>query len=222
MIAKPIVLFGGEESAETIKYLLEKDAGRAIAAVTMDGSYIRDDRMFGSPVVAFEDVERDFPVDEYEMCIAMGYSRINANRKEKCLAALAKGYSLASYISSKAIVHPEFGLGWNCIIMEGCIVQPFARIGNGVTMWSGACVAHHTIIGDFCYVCSLAAVSGCAEVGERTFIGANATINDCLKIGSECVIGSGTRVTADLPDRCVIAPEHVKPWPITSDELKNI
>ena len=50
----------------------------------------------------FEEVEQIYPPSEYSLFIALGYSKINALRKEKFLAAKSLGYQLPSYISPKA------------------------------------------------------------------------------------------------------------------------
>ena len=59
------------------------------------------------------------------------------------------GYELISYVSSKAIVWPSAEIGDNCLIMEGNIIQPYARVGNDVVMWSGA-LHDQAVVADLC------------------------------------------------------------------------
>ena len=46
--------------------------------------------------------------------VAVGYSRVNALRAEKCEAAIAQGYTLASYVSPRATMFDNVRYGWNC------------------------------------------------------------------------------------------------------------
>ena len=72
------------------------------------------------------------------------------------------GYSLVSYVSSKAILWPNVEIGENCFVMEGSIIQPFARIGDDVTIGPGNRIGHHSVIGDHCFLAST-----CRSLRER-------------------------------------------------------
>ena len=133
----------------------------------------------------------------------------------------AKGYRLASYVSSHATVFGNVVSGWNCFILEDNTVQPFVRIGNGVTLWSGNHIGHHAAIGDFVFISSHVVISGGVMVGERTFIGVNSTTNDHISIGARCVIGSGSLITKDLADESVVSAEPAKLSPVPSRRLKG-
>ena len=151
----------------------------------------------------------------------MGYSKINALRQTKCAQVQAKGYELASYISTRATVLPNATWGWNALILEDNTIQPFVHIGNGVTLWSGNHVGHHATIGDFAFISSHVVISGGVKIGERTFIGVNSTLNDHISIGARCVIGSGCLITKDVADEGVLTAEPAKLSPVPSRRLQG-
>ena len=64
---------------------------------------------------------------------------------EKYDDAIRRGYTLISYVSSKATTFPGFTCGDNCFILEDNTIQPFVTIGNNVVMWSGNHIGHHTV-----------------------------------------------------------------------------
>jgi sugar O-acyltransferase (sialic acid O-acetyltransferase NeuD family) len=201
---KPLIIFGTGELAEVASFYFRHDTDRQIAGFVVDSAHLSSDCFLDKPVYPFEDIGRMAPPDSHDMFVAVGYSRINGLRRDRCLVAREKGYALASYVSSRASVFADLSHGWNCFILEDSTIQPYARIGNGVTLWSGSRIGHHSSIGDFAFVALGAAISGGVKVGERSFIGANATLNDHLGVGERCIVGSGAVVIRDLADESVV------------------
>ena len=98
---KNLILFGSEDAASLARYYFELHAGYKVVAFTVDGDFLKEVSFEGVPVVPFESVEKEFPADQNEMHIAIGYSQMNRTRKEKYEAAKQKGYILPTYISPK-------------------------------------------------------------------------------------------------------------------------
>ena len=222
MSGKPLVLFGVGELAEVAAYYFKSDGGRQIAGFSVDAAHMKETSFLGRPVIPFEAVPDTLPPASHDLFVAVGYSRLNGLRQEKCEAARAKGYSLASYISPRASVANNATFGWNAFILENNTVQPFVKIGNGVTLWSGNHIGHHAVVADYVFIASHVVISGGVTVGERTFIGVNATINDHISIGARCVIGSGSLVTKSVADEGVLSAEPAKLSPVPSRRLKGI
>ena len=154
--------------------------------------------------------------------VAVSYQRLNALRAEKYHAARALGYTLASYVSSRATVLNDGCIGDNCFILEDNTLQPFARIGNDVTLWSGNHIGHHSVVHDHCFVASHVVVSGGVEIGERCFIGVNATLRDHIRIGARCVIGAGAMLAEDAEPDGVYAASSTPRSKVPSGRLRNI
>lgn len=219
---KPLIIFGSGDIAQLAHYYFTKDSQYQIVVFTVDSAYITEATFCGLPVIPFEEIVARHTPEQHEMFIALSYSKLNALRKEKYLAAKALGYQLASYISSHATVLNEGRIGDNCFIFEDNTIQPFVTIGNNVTLWSGNHVGHHSTIHDHSFIASHVVISGGVEIGESCFIGVNATLRDHIKIGERCVIGAGTLLLADAePEGVYIGPatERAK---APSTRLRNI
>ncbi len=157
---KKLVIFGLGVTAELAHFYFSKYSEYEVVAFTVDAAYLTDTVFCGLPVIAFEEVTKQYAPAQYKLFIALGYSGLNAVRKEKYLEAKEKGYQLASFVSSHATVLNEGRIGENCFIFEDNTIQPFVIIGNDVTLWSGNHIGHHSIINDHCFIASHVVVSG--------------------------------------------------------------
>lgn len=196
-VGRPIVIFGTGELAQLALFYFTHDSPRNVVAFTMNRSYVTDHEFQGLPLVAFEDIERHYAPERFDLFVAIGYTALNSMRAQRCAEAKARGYCLATYISSRASTWPDLAVGENCLIMEGNVLQPFVRVGNNVIMFCSSVVSHHVEIGDNCFIGSEATICGGVRIGANSFIGANATIREHLRIGEDCIIGAGALILSD-------------------------
>lgn len=192
-----LVIFGTKEMAEVAHFFFSRDSHYKVKAFTVDGKYMDESLFMGLPVVPFEELPDHFPNSDNEMFVAIGYGKVNANRKQKYYEAKKLGYKLASYVCSKSFFWGDNPIGDNSMILEGVVIQPFVSIGNNVLIWSANHIGHHTRIKDHSFLTSHVVIGGGAEIGERCFLGINSTIRDHVKIGDRCVIGAGAVIMAD-------------------------
>ena len=219
---KPVVIFGIGEFADIAWYYFVHDAGATVSAFTVDAAYINGDTFHGAPLVAFAEVGQRFPPEDYDLFVAVGYTRLNALRAERCTQAKVMGYSLRTYVSSKATVWPDLSVGENCFVLEDNTIQPFVRIGDNVTLWCGNHVGHHSRIGNNCFITSHVVISGGVSIGDNCFIGVNATIRDHVRIGRAAVIGAGALVTKDVPDEGVMSQPAAELSRVPSSRLRRL
>lgn len=219
---KPVVIFGAGEFAEVADYYLTHDGGLKVEAFTVDGDRLTEGRFREKPVVSFEQVLDSFPPGQFDMLVAIGYTRMNQARADKCAEAKAKGYKLISYVCSKSVVWPDLSIGENCFILENMTIQPFVKIGNNVTLWSGNHIGHHSRIGDNCFLTSHVVVSGGVQIGRNSFLGVNATIRDHIKIADYCVIGANTLILKDTQEKGVYIGNPAELSKVPSDRLKKL
>ena len=206
-----LFIFGLGDAAELAHFYFSTDSEHSVVGFCVDAAYLKEVKFCGLPVVAAEDVARHFPPGAHDAFVAIGYTRLNRIRAEKCAALKAAGYRLRSYVSSRAIVFPDLVHGDNCFIQEGCILQPRVRLGDHVTMWSGGHVAHHSTIGDNVFLAPRVAIAGRVKIGAQCFIGIAATIRDSVRIGRECVVSAGAVVLSDAPDRTLLGAHPALP-----------
>lgn len=216
-----VIVFGNSVFAEHIYALLTHDSPYEVAAFTVDRKYLREDTMFGLPVVPFETVESAFPPSEYRMSVPLSFQRVNRLREEKYVQAKAKGYRLITHLSSTATSYPGLVIGDNCIVMEKAIIGPFAEIGNNVIVASGAIIGHHAVLQDHCFIAPGAVLLGGVTVEKYSFIGANATVNQEVTVAGECLIGSGVSITRDTREKGVYLNPPPELHPKRSDELRT-
>lgn len=221
-MTKSLVIFGTGDIAQLAHRYFTQDSDYEVVGFTVDAEFIKAETFCGLPVVPFSDVAGSFPPADFELFVALSYSKLNAVRKEKYLAAKAAGYRLASFVSSRATVLNDGQIGENCFVFEDNTVQPFVRIGNNVTLWSGNHIGHHSVIGDHCFIASHVVVSGGVEIGEQCFIGVNATLRDHIKVGARCVVGASALLLADADPEGVYIGTATERARVPSTRLRGI
>ncbi len=194
-----IVIFGVGRGANVATRYLSDDSPHDIVAYTVDDDYADQKEFMGRPVIPFSRIEKEIPPAECQMFILLGFQKMNAVRAEKFVAAKQKGYSLASYISSRALISGKPQIGENCFILEGNILNYDVTIGNDVVMWSGNHVGDLSKIEDHVFISSQVVLSGEVSIGANSFLGVNATISNHVCVGARSYIGANTLVAQDTP-----------------------
>lgn len=217
-----LVIFGTGDVAELAHFYFTRDSPHRVAAFTVDSAYMKEPSFCGLPVISLEEVASRFSPSEHAAFVALSYTRLNMLRAEKCSALKALGYSLVSYVSSRATVFADFAAGENCFILEDNTIQPRVRIGRNVTLWSGNHIGHHSTIEDDVFVSSHVVVSGGVTIGAGSFLGVNSTIRDHVRIGKRCVLGAGAIVLDDAPDESVFGTVATERSRVPSSRLRRI
>ena len=219
---KPLVIFGAGDIAQLAHHYFTTDGGREVAAFTVDAAYRKEESFCERPLVPFEEVTASHPPATHDLFVALSYTGLNKVRRDKVAAARAAGYTLASYVSSRASVLNGGRIGANCFILEDNTIQPFVEIGDNVTLWSGNHIGHHTRIHDHVFIASHVVVSGGVEIGESCFIGVNATLRDHIKVGERCVIGAGALLLGDAEPEGVYVGTATERSRVPSSKLRRI
>jgi acetyltransferase-like isoleucine patch superfamily enzyme len=221
-VPRNLIVFGAGDIAELAAFYFDHDSDFEVLAFTVDREHLDHESAFGRPLVPFDEIERRFPPGEHDMFVALSYAQLNGLRRDRVTAARAKGYRLASYVSSRATTFPGLVHGENCFILEDNTIQPFVTIGENVTLWSGNHIGHHSRIGDHCFVASHVVVSGGVTLGEQCFVGVNVTIRDHVRVGDRCVLGAGALISADADADGVYAPAATERSRVPSHRLRRI
>jgi len=215
-----VVIFGAGDIAKLAHFYFSRDSEHRVVGFTVDAEFRRGTTMAGVPLVDFETVERDFPPAECQMFIALSYAEMNQRRARKYAEAKARGYSLASYVSSRCTNLAEHSFGDNCFILEDNTIQPFVRIGSNVTLWSGNHIGHDSVIEDHVFVSSHVVISGHVRVGAYSFLGVNATIRNGITIAPHSLIGGGAVVMADTEEHGAYVQRPAQRLDKKSDQIK--
>ncbi len=203
---KKAVIFGTGDIAQIANYYFSIDSDVEIVAFTVDKAYLKENTFEGKPVVAFEELEKQYPPEAYALFVALSYSGMNRIRAQKCAEGKAKGYALLSYISSHATYLSQFPPGENCFIFEDNTIQPFVKIGNNVTLWSGNHIGHHSEIHDDNFISSHVVISGHCVIMPNCFVGVNSTLAHNVTLAKETLVGAGAVIAKSTTEGSVIVP----------------
>lgn len=194
---KRAVIFGTASFAEVAAFYLTHDSLYEVVGFTATGEHTSESTFLNLPLVSFDQVDTIFPPGDHDMFIAVGYAKMNSLRERFAAEARAKGYTMLTYICSKATTWPDLKIGSNCFVFEDNTLQAFVSIGEGTILWSGNHVGHHSTIGTNCFITSHVVVSGHCKIGSNSFVGVNATISEGVTIGDRNLIGPATLIQKD-------------------------
>jgi sugar O-acyltransferase (sialic acid O-acetyltransferase NeuD family) len=217
-----IVIFGVGQWAELAHFYLTHDSPHEVAAFAVDRDFIAGDQFKGLAVVAFDEVQRHYPPDQFKMFIPVSFKRMNHIRAERYHEAKSRGYELISYVSSRATIFPGFECGDNCFILEDNTIQPFVKIGNNVVIWSGNHIGHHTTIKDHVMITSHVVISGACTIEPFCFLGVNAMVRDETLIARETLVGMGVAILGDTKAYEVYKSQGTEPAGFRSDQIRSL
>ena len=221
-MTKPIVIFGAGDIAEVAHYYFKHDSDRDVVAFTVDQDFLDKKELNGLPVIPFEKILDVYPPDNFDVFIAISYTKLNTVRMEKFNTVKKLGYETASYISSAATILNNDQIGENCFILEDNTIQPFSRIGNNVTLWSGNHIGHHATIRDHTFISSHVVISGGVTVGEQCFLGVNCTVRDHVNIGDRSILGAGALLLTNAEPEGVYMLKETERSRVPSTRLRRI
>ena len=108
---KKLIIFGDSAFSEIAYEYFTFDSNYEVIGFTVESNFLTKRQLFNLPVYPYEDIEKILPPSEYEMHIALTYSKLNRIRMRIYETAKKKGYTLANYISSKSFVWKNVELG---------------------------------------------------------------------------------------------------------------
>ncbi|MCL1123894.1 acetyltransferase [Shewanella surugensis] len=197
---KLVIIGAGEFAAIAFEYFTH-DSEYEVCGFSVDSEYLNSDEYLSLPIVARSKISELYPSEEYDAFVAIPASELNCLRERLYLETKALGYTMATYISSKAFVWRNAKIGDNCFIFENNTVQPFVTIGNNVVLWSGNHIGHQTEICDNVFVSSHVVISGYCKIGRNCFLGVNSTLNDGTEMPEFSILGSASLVTKKLKEK---------------------
>lgn len=216
-----VVVFGLLDLAELAHYYLTTDSEHEVVAFSVHEAYMPAEKQFkGLPVVPFETVEKKYNPNNYAFFAPMTGRKMNRLRESVYYAVKEKGYSLISYVSSRATTFPINKIGENCFIFEDNTIQPFTSIGNNVVLWSGNHIGHHGLIKDHVFFTSHVVLSGHCIVEPYCYFGVNATIRDQTHLAEGTLVAMGACVVGNTDPWSVYMGVPAKKGKVSSKDLE--
>ncbi|MDD6482797.1 MAG: acetyltransferase [Lachnospiraceae bacterium] len=220
---KKLVIIGAGEFGEIAYEYFTYDSEYQVVAFAVESKYKDKEIMYGLPVIAFEEIQKEYPPEEYDVFVAITYVQLNRPRRRLYNRCKELGYHCASYISSRAFVWHNVQVGENTFIFENNTLQHFVTVGNNVVLWSGNHVGHRTVIEDDVWITSHDCISGFCRIGRGSFIGVNATLGDNVELAEDTVFGAGSLTVKNLVEKgCVYIGSPAKKLSKTAYEQFGI
>jgi len=219
---RKLVIAGDSAFAEIAREYFDADSEYEVVGFTVEQAFLKRNQLHGLPVVPFESLEKHFEPGDHAFYAAVTYTQLNRLRARLAAEAKARGYALASYVSSRAFVWRNVRLGEHCFIFEDNTVQPFVHIGDNVVLWSGNHIGHHSMIEDHCFVSSHVVASGFCKVGSSSFIGVNATLANNVTLGRDNWVGPNTAVMKDTADGALFRTEQPEPARVSATRFFRV
>src|ERR1700752_4541254 len=98
---RKLILLGDSDFAEVAYEYFTHDSPYEVVAFSVEQAYLKRERLFGLPVVPFEELERHYAPGEHSFYAALVYTQLNRLRARLYRAAKSKGYAPASFVSPR-------------------------------------------------------------------------------------------------------------------------
>lgn len=164
-----------------------------ILGFTVDSAYIASDEYYNYPVFPFEKITEKIDLRSLEFALALGYSKMNDNRKAKFNQCKSNSFKVFTFISKHAQVYSQ-QIGEGSIIMPGCYIGPYSEIGKCTVVRPGTVLAHHDKIGDYNWIADSCTFGGGVKMGDNCFIGLGSTVRNELSIEDYTLVGAHTYI----------------------------
>ncbi|SEL13210.1 acetyltransferase [Roseovarius nanhaiticus] len=207
-MSQNLLIVGAGEFADIAYEYFTVDSPYTVVGFAVEKDYLTEDEKFGLPVVALEDSVTRFDPAKTEAHVAITSTQLNRVRERLIKKTQDCGYTLANFISPRAMVWRTAKLGVNVFIFENNVVQHGVQIGDGCVLWSGNHVGHQSVIGDYCFLSSHVVISGYCKIGARCFLGVNSTLADSVTIGADIFVGMAAVINKSFEDAGLILNGH--------------
>jgi sugar O-acyltransferase (sialic acid O-acetyltransferase NeuD family) len=208
-----IVIIGDGETAEIAYEYFTDDSNYEVVAFSAEKKFMKNNTLFGLPVVPFEEIEKHYSPKDYKAFVAVSFTQLNRLRTKLYQSAKQKGYSFCSYVSSRAFIGKGAEIGENCLIFENVCIQRGVKIGNNVIMWTGTLAGHCSAVKDNCFFAAHIVLSGFCTVEENCFFGINSCIIPNTKIAKDTIIGAGAVILNDTEEGKIYVGNPAKALP---------
>ncbi len=206
MNKKKVIIYGVNHQAQQLKILLEEEGEAEVCAFTVDKEYRKEDILLGLPVYEFENIEKLFSPEKFEIVLSFGYRNMIKNREEKFYCCKKKGYTLYTYISKRALVYTS-DIGEGSLIYPECFIAPFTRIGRGCFLENGTSIAHHSILDGFIFCAPRTNVCGDVTIESNCFLGAGCIVAGGANLKRRTLVAAGAVLLKDTVEAEICFPQ---------------
>lgn len=191
-----LIIFGDTPFAQRLFRYIQFEAKDKVVAFTQEKNFMNHSSLQGVPVLPFETLDKSMK-EGFEIVIGIGYAQMNQLKRKIYNKCKEKGYKVATYISSKALVYADM-IGEGCFIAPGAVIGPDCRLGICNYLESSVILSHDTTLGDFNFLSTNAVFGGNSKVGDNCFFGLHSTVRDGISIASNNLFGSSSNILKSI------------------------
>lgn len=190
-----LIIFGDTPFAERLFKYISIEGKDKVVAFTQERNFISNSELQGLKVLPFEELD-DF-VSDFEIVLGIGYTKMNQLKKKVYDLCKSRGYKIATYISTNAIVYTG-DLQDGCFIAPGAVIGPGCKLGKGNYLESSVVLSHDNEMGDFNFLSTNAVFGGFSKVEDNCFFGLHSTVKDGVFIASNNLFGSAVNILKSI------------------------
>jgi sugar O-acyltransferase (sialic acid O-acetyltransferase NeuD family) len=213
---RKLIIVGNSGFAEIANEYFTHDSDYDVVGFSVERAYRAADSFCDKPNVDFEELAKHFAPAEHAVYVAATYTQLNRLRARLSGQAKQLGFTLASYVSSRAFVWRNVRLGEHCFIFEDNTLQPFVQLGDNVLLWSGNHIGHHSLVRSNCFISSHVVISGYCDIGPGTFLGVNSTISNNVTIARDNWVGPGVTITKNTEPGAMFKHTRAEPASVSA------
>lgn len=215
---KDIVIFGADIMAKMIHFYFSRDLKSKVVAFTVDRKYLKGETMFMDlPLIPFEEIEKKYPSDLYEIFIAIGPSKMNSNRELKFNEVKQKGYEMVRYISPYAVCDSD--VGENTFIGDMAVINPFVEIGCNNLFWENTFIGNDSVIGNHCFFAPKCVVSTYSRIEDNVVLGTGSIVKTSVKVAKKTLVGAASYISDDTLENGVYGEKNSQYYGNISEKI---
>ena len=203
---KKVVIIGAANYADIVKFYVEKELHTEVSAYAVNKEFfVPNEKRNGIPITVLEDIEKDFPSKDYDICLGLIGNNMYEDRERIYNDLKNKGYNFPNIICKSASIDSVIDGDAN-IIFPGVVIGPYCKIGCGNIIWQNVVIAHQNTVGNFNNFSAGSIMAGLSKVEDHCFLGNNCEINNFKTVRRGTLVGAGAFVAKDTEEYSVIVP----------------
>lgn len=213
---KKLIIVGTSNNSKLARYYFERDTPYEVIGYTVENEYVTSPVFDDLPVIPLDSITDTHPTTEFDVFVAVGYSKMNKVRELLFNKVTELGYYTPNYISPDCNCRSK-KIGLNNFILEDNTIQPYVEIGDNNVLWSGNHIGHDVKIGNNNFITSHVVVSGFTVIENNCFLGVNSCFRDDIKISNYTLIGAGASIMKSTKEEEVLLAN--KPFELNKSSL---
>ena len=191
---KKLIIFGNSLMSEIVYYYFKNFSEYSNSEIlfSCDKKFLINKSKFNCEVIDTKKLLK-LQKKDFDIFIAIGYSKLNTIREKFYKFFLKKNFNLINFIHPDAKVYCK-KIGINNFIMDNVSINPYTYIGDNNIIWSSTTIGHHNKIKSNNFFSGNTTISGNSEIMNNCFFGVNSCTKDNIKIANYCFIDAGEYV----------------------------